>query len=206
MCHGSRENNHEEHRVFEKNRWVRGLDFPSAEKRYLMSTRDIEMQRTIMEGQLKQEQAARSVAGRSAIRVVLSDRSAIDPISYAVLTAANQDDARERMQALVGTTEFQAALDRYRNGIFILFKPMPEWLVDDGVRKIDEHDRSFHVFRDVLKELEIPYVELGEEVKDLQARVAFAKKLISQVGNNASLSTRKQDQILIYLPLVGVKP
>jgi len=143
---------------------------------------DIEMQRMILAAQLEQEQVARCVAGTSATRMVLSDRSAIDPITYAVLTALDEGEARERMRELVGTTEFQAALGRYRDGSFILFKPVPEWLVDDGVRSMDDQEQSVEVFRDVLQQLGIPYVELGEEVKDLQARVAFAKRLISQVG------------------------
>ena len=151
------------------------------------------MQQTIMTAQLEQERVARSVAGRSAVRVVLSDRSAIDPITYAVLTAANEDDGRERMRMLVRTAEFQAALGPYREGIFILFKPVPGWLVDDGVRSIDMQGQSLGVFRGVLKELEIPYVELGEEMKDLQARVAFVKRLVTS-GRDASLSTQEQDQ------------
>lgn len=85
------------------------------------------------------------------------------------------------MRVLADTVEFQAALRRYRDGTFILFKPVPEWLVDDGVRSIDEQGQSIGVFREVLRELEIPYVELGEEIKDLGARVDFAKRLIGQV-------------------------
>ena len=140
------------------------------------------MQRTILKAQLEQEQIARSVAGGSVVRVVLSDRSAIDPVAYAFLTAANEEDARERMRVLVDTPEFQTALHWYREGTFILFKPVPEWLVDDGVRTMDEQAQNIEVFRNILKELGIPYTELGEEMKDLQARVAFAKGLIGTNG------------------------
>jgi len=143
---------------------------------------DIEMQRTIMKAQLEQEQLARSVAGGGAVRMVLSDRSAIDPVAYAVFTAANEGDARERMQVLVDTPEFQTALRWYREGTFILFKPVPEWLVDDGVRSMERQDQTLEVFRDILKELGIPYVELGAEIKDLQARVTFATRLINPNG------------------------
>ena len=69
--------------------------------------------------------------------MVLSDRSAIDPVAYAVLTAANEEDARKRMRVLVETPEFQTALRRYREETFILFKPVPEWVVDDGVRSME---------------------------------------------------------------------
>ena len=146
-----------------------------------MSTRDIGMQRAIMDAQLEREQEARSVAGLGAVRIVLSDRSAIDPVAYAVSTAANEDDARERMRALVETPAFQAALHRYLGETFILFGPVPGWLVDDGVRSMEKQGQTFEVFRNILKELEIPYVELGEEIKDLQARVAFAKRLTNAV-------------------------
>ena len=152
----------------------------------MMSNRDIEMQRTIMKAQLEQEQAARSVADSCAIRMVLSDRSAIDPISYAVQTAANEEDGRERMGVLVDTPEFQTALRQYREGTFVLFNPVQEWLVDDGVRSMDSQGQTA-VFRGILKELEIPYVELGEEIKDLQARVAFVKALIKPNGTNTCL-------------------
>jgi len=138
-----------------------------------------------MRAQLKQEEAARSVAGGSALPMVLSDRSAIDPVAYAVLTAANEGDARERMRVLVETPEFQTALRRYREETFILFKPVPEWFVDDGVRTIEKQSQTLEVFHDILKELGIPYVELGEEIKDLQARVTFAIGLVNPNGTNA---------------------
>ena len=159
--------------------------FPSIRNQYPMSNRDIEMQRTILKAQLEQEQSARSVAGGSAVRIVLSDRSAIDPVAYAVLTAANEEDGRERMRVLVDTPEFQTALRWYREGTFVLFKPVPEWLVDDGVRSMDEKAQTIGVYRNILKGLEISYVELGEEIKDLQARVAFAKGLINANGTSA---------------------
>lgn len=148
------------------------------------------MQRTILKAQLEQELEARSVAGGSVARIVLSDRSAIDPVAYAVLTAANEDEGRERMRTLVDTPEFQAALRWYREGTFVLFRPVPEWLVDDGVRSMDERSQTIEVYRSILRELEIPFVELGEEIKDIQARVAFAKGLINANGaNTCSLET-----------------
>lgn len=166
-----------------------------------MSTRDIEMQQTIMAAQLEQEQVARGVAGKSAVRVMLSDRSAIDPVTYAVLTAANDDDGRERMQVLVGMTEFQIALNRYRDGTFILFKPVPEWVVDDGVRSMEKPEQTLEVFRGVLKVLEIPFVELGEEMKDLQARVAFARRLLSQVvGTRLFLLENRIKTLISFFP------
>ena len=137
------------------------------------------MQRTILMTHLERELEARSVARRSAVPMVLSDRSAVDPVAYAVVTAANEEDAQLRKRVLVDTPEFQSALQWYKEGVFILFKPVPEWLVDDGVRSMDERGQNLDVFRGVLRELEIPFVELGEEIKNLQSRVAFVKGFIS---------------------------
>lgn len=136
------------------------------------------MQRTILKAQLERELEARNVASSSEARIVLSDRSAIDPIAYAILTATNEKDERQRKQYLVDSPEFQTALRWYQEGMFILFKPVPEWLVDDGVRSMDERGQNLDVFRGILRELKIPFVELGEEIKDLQSRVAFAKRLM----------------------------
>lgn len=205
MHYGGSKDGDEKDRIFEKDGRVRGFDIPWAQNKCLVPTSDIEMQRTIMAAQLEQEGVARSVAGSSAARIVLSDRSAIDPIAYAVSTAANEKDARERMRVLVDTVEFQAALGRYRDGTFVLFKPVPEWLVDDGVRSMDKQDQVFEVFRDVLRELDIPYAELGEEVKDLQARVTFAKRLISQVVGMGLFLLKNGIKMLISLSLAGVK-
>ena len=163
---------------------MRESNIPSTRDLYLMSTSDIGMQQAIMKAQLEQERAARTVAGSGTVRVVLSDRSAVDPVAYAVITAANEEDARGRMQVLVGTPEFQAALYRYRQGTFVLFKPVPEWLVDDGVRTMEKQDQTLEVFRSILKELGIPHVELGEEMKDLQERVAFTIGLIGLNGTS----------------------
>ena len=62
---------------------------------------------------------------------------------------------------------FQAALHRYGGETFILFVPAP------GCAVWRSRANPFA--------LEIPYVELGEEIKGLQARVAFAKQLINVV-------------------------
>ena len=126
----------------------------------------------------------------------------MDPVAYAVLTAADGDDARKRMGVLVDTPEFQTALRLYREGTFILFKPVPGWLVDDGVRSVEKQDDALGVFRSILNEVGIPYVELGEEIKDLRARVTFAMKLINQNGTSASL-TRKCSRRNAHIPVSG---
>jgi nicotinamide riboside kinase len=143
------------------------------------------MQRTIQVTQLERELEARSAARRSAVPMILSDRSAIDPLAYAVVTAANEEDARQRKRILINTPGFQTALQYYKEGVFVLFKPVSEWLVDDGVRSMDDRGQNLDVFRGILRELGIPFIELGEEIKDLQSRVAFVKGFLD--GENTFL-------------------
>jgi nicotinamide riboside kinase len=96
----------------------------------------LEMQVAIMEAQLLRENEARVAAAR-AERIVLSDRSAIDAIVYAVLNSANEDDGQRRFQKLVNSPRFQLALTAYRQSVIVLLTPVPEWLVDDGIRSMD---------------------------------------------------------------------
>lgn len=94
----------------------------------------LEMQKAIMEAQLAEEEKKRvtvsptqgALAGR---RVLLSDRSAVDAIVYAILTSQNKTEADERWQILTGSGKFQSALFRYQKAKFWLLTPVPEWLV-----------------------------------------------------------------------------
>ena len=101
--------------------------------------------------------------------------------------ARREKDERERKETLIDMPEFQDALYWYREGMFILLKPVSGWLVDDGVRSMDERGQNPEVFRNLLKELDIPFVELGEEIKNIQARVEFAKRLIMRMVRTACL-------------------
>ena len=102
---------------------------------------------------------------------------------------------------------FQAALHRYRGETCILFGPAPGWIVNDRMRSIEKQGQTFEVFQNILKELEIPYVELGEEIKDLQARVAFARGPTNVVrspfrcraGHNAHVLVSGRDEIVIAI-------
>ena len=55
----------------------------------------------------------------------------------------------------------------------MLLRPVPEWLVDDGVRSLDDQKICLQAFRAILCELGIKFVEMGVEVKGLTERVAF---------------------------------
>ncbi|KAG9310362.1 hypothetical protein JVU11DRAFT_9495 [Chiua virens] len=135
----------------------------------------LEMQSTIMLAQLEREAEVCERAMDTSEALVLSDRSGVDPLVYAVLTAKDEREARQRKSILVEQPAFQNALKRYRKAKFLLLRPVPEWLVDDGVRSLDQHARSFHVYRTVLAELGIPYREIREEMKDLTERVTWVK-------------------------------
>ncbi|KAF4616516.1 hypothetical protein D9613_008906 [Agrocybe pediades] len=140
------------------------------EKGYSRHTIDqVQMQQDIMEAYFAKENELD--ARNHPIR--LFDRSAIDPIVYAILTSKNDEEARERKKFLVETPTFTKALAKYRsnNCIIIMLKTVEEWLVDDGVRSLEKQEDCLKIFRALLKELNISYHELGEESKFLQERV-----------------------------------
>lgn len=139
----------------------------------------IEMQSAIMLAQLEREVEVCERARSTGEALVLSDRSGVDPIVYAVLTAKDERQARQKKSILLEYPTFQSALKRYRKAKFLLLRPVPEWLVDDGVRILEEQARSFYVFRAMLAELGIPYHVMGEEVKDLSERVNWVKGRIT---------------------------
>lgn len=140
----------------------------------------IEMQRAIMLAQIREETQA-STRAQTAERghpLLLCDRSGVDPIVYAVLTAKDKHEARRKKDLLLNEPTFQQTLPRYRNARFLLLNPVPEWRVDDGVRSLEQHERCIVVFREVLTELGIPFSELGEEMKDLGERVEWVKRAV----------------------------
>lgn len=85
--------------------------------------------------------------------VQLCDRSAVDPIVYA---------------------DFKNALPIYRRSTFILLAPVADWLEDDGIRLLEHQARCFEVFRQVLVELGIPFLEIGAQMRLLEERVTIA--------------------------------
>ncbi|KIJ15188.1 hypothetical protein PAXINDRAFT_115204 [Paxillus involutus ATCC 200175] len=136
----------------------------------------IEMQKAIMLAQLERETQACERVGGGNERLILSDRSGIDPIVYAVLTAKDELQAHHKKSLLVGQPTFQSTLHRYRKARFLLLNPVPEWLVDDGVRSLEQHDRCMVVYREILAELGIQYNEMGAEMKELSERVKWVMK------------------------------
>lgn len=147
----------------------------------------MEMQSAIMLAQLEREAEVGERARNTGESLILSDRSGVDPIVYAILTAKDERQARQKKNILVEHPTFQSALKRYRKAKFLLLRPVPEWLVDDGVRSLEQHGRSFYVFRAVLAELGIPYHEIGEEMKDLSERVNWVKGWVTTNSTHPNL-------------------
>ncbi|KAG6373183.1 hypothetical protein JVT61DRAFT_6801 [Boletus reticuloceps] len=143
----------------------------------------IEMQSAIMLAQIEREAEVCERARGTGETLMLSDRSGVDPIVYAVLTANDEHQARLKKNLLVEHPTFQCALKRYRKAKFLLLRPVPEWVVDDGVRSLDQHAHSFHVYRAVLAELGIPYREIGEDMKDLLERTNWIKAWVTSLAH-----------------------
>lgn len=147
----------------------------------------IEMQSAIMLAQLEREAEVCERARNTGKTLILSDRSGIDPIVYAVLTAKDERQARQKKTLLVEHPTFQSALKRYRKAKFLLLRPVPEWLVDDGVRSLEQHARSFHIYLAVLAELGIPYHEIGDDMKDLSERTNWVKAWVMRSSAHPNL-------------------
>ena len=139
----------------------------------------MEMQSAIMLAQLEREAEACERARNTGETLILSDRSGIDPIVYAVLTAKGERQAQQKKNLLIEHPTFQSALERYRKAKFLLLRPVPEWLVDDGIRSLEQHTPSFCVYRAVLAELGISYHEIGEDMKDLAERTNWVKEWVT---------------------------
>ncbi|KAJ7258422.1 AAA domain-containing protein [Mycena haematopus] len=141
----------------------------------------LDMQKAILLAHLEQEQENEDSSAH------LCDRSAVDPIVYAVFTAANPEDAQYRKQLLVNLPEFQRALPRYRDSLFVLLTPVREWVKDDGFRHVGDETEILAIFRNTLSELGIRYREIGSEMGFLPERTAFVLSLAtaphSKLGN-----------------------
>jgi len=133
----------------------------------------LEMQVAIMEAHLEREE---EIDGRTG-QIRLCDRSAVDPIVYAILTSENDEESHKRRQILINSPKFQRALGGYQRSVFVLLTPIPEWLVDDGIRHMDNQLQCLEVFRQTLKDLGICYRELGPDMRSVAERTAVVMGL-----------------------------
>ncbi|KAG6853418.1 hypothetical protein C0991_004586 [Blastosporella zonata] len=125
----------------------------------------LQMQQAILVAHLKQEKEAVDCP------IQICDRSAIDPIVYAVLTSKTIEEANKRRNILVNIPEFRDALKIYRQSTFLLLAPIPDWLIDDGVRLLEQQTQCFEAFQKELRDLGIKFQVMGEETRFREERV-----------------------------------
>ncbi|KIY70983.1 hypothetical protein CYLTODRAFT_346741 [Cylindrobasidium torrendii FP15055 ss-10] len=130
----------------------------------------LKMQEDIMAAQLNHDAESRGV-----YPLQVFDRSSLDPLVYAKLTGVDEADGAKRMEELETDPRLQEELVAYRgnNVTFVLLTPVQGWLVDDGTRHMQDQERTRDIFKETLSRLEIPFVEIGEDEKDSEARVAL---------------------------------
>lgn len=139
------------------------------EKGYSRGTiSSLQMQEDIMEAHLLLEQESMAA---HAVRVC--DRTAIDPIVYAILTSRDEEESRRKQDHLTRSAKFQNALQQYRKSIVVLLKPVAEWLVDDGIRSTENQDKCLQIYKRLLAEMDVSYYEFGREMMFLPERVGF---------------------------------
>ena len=112
-----------------------------------------------------------------AYAVRVCDRTAIDPIVYAIITSSDEEESRRKQNHLTRSANFQKALQQYRKSIVILLKPVAEWMVDDGIRSTENQDECLQIYRRLLAEMDVPYYEFGREIMFLPERVGFVMGL-----------------------------
>ncbi|EKM53817.1 uncharacterized protein PHACADRAFT_211456 [Phanerochaete carnosa HHB-10118-sp] len=138
------------------------------------TTHKVEMQHAIMAAQLNAEERVLTRPRGNGPILLLSDRSAVDPIVYAATSSVDGESKRLR---LIQDPAFQATLAFYRESLFFLLQPVLEWLQDDGIRSLEDPWNYNAHLRTTLTELGIPFVEIGEELKDIAERVEIASEV-----------------------------
>ncbi|KZT10827.1 uncharacterized protein LAESUDRAFT_809721 [Laetiporus sulphureus 93-53] len=132
-----------------------------------------EMQYAIMSAQLRtEEEVIGRMGGSNAVRL-LSDRSAIDPIVYA--STSTVSGALERRQRLLADSSLHAILPFYRDSLFVVLQPVREWMIDDGVRSLEDPWIYLQTLHATLDELKIPYIVIGEDTRDINHRVGLVR-------------------------------
>ncbi|KAF9057078.1 AAA domain-containing protein [Panaeolus papilionaceus] len=149
------------------------------EKGYSRNTIGVlDMQKDIMEGYYTRQRNLEQLGEKYPIH--LYDRSVIDPVVYAMLTAPNDDEANNRKDLLTRTPAFRNAVDKFKQSIMVLMRPVEGWLVDDGIRSVDNQLECINTFESLLEEWEIPYVSMGDEIQSLTRRVAKMEGIIKE--------------------------
>ncbi|KAE8334423.1 hypothetical protein BDV24DRAFT_172565 [Aspergillus arachidicola] len=136
--------------------------------------RALELQELILKAQFEEETKVTTNA------TVVYDRSAADPIVYAV-----KYGSPHTQDMLEQCLEWQVLRDRMRDSPVILCPPHQEWLTNDGVRLMagcwtELADLHF-VFIHVLSTNTILFHVIPEELMELQDRVGFVLGLWNEL-------------------------
>jgi len=104
----------------------------------------------------------------------ISDRAGIDPILYTMKYCPGEDAWKE----LCELEEWKLLATRYReteHSIVILIEPTPEFMKDDGTRKLPTSFQEWLAFNEMYKTFltnqNIPFKTIGPECLELQSRV-----------------------------------
>ncbi|KAJ3811693.1 AAA domain-containing protein [Lentinula lateritia] len=141
----------------------------------------LNMQHAIVKAQVSKDREARQKAAAVGQAVLLSDRSAVDAVVYAALSELKAKSGST--QALISCPDFQEVLPFYRSprSTFVLLRPIKEWMIDDGVRSLEDGEHCHDMFVRILKELNISYIELGEDCRWLEERIATVRRSASYI-------------------------
>ncbi|KAH7016266.1 AAA domain-containing protein [Microdochium trichocladiopsis] len=105
----------------------------------------------------------------------ISDRSAIDPIVY-----ARQYVGPRESEQLMSLEDWQLMCKRMACSLIVVCEADVSWLTQDGVRLMPsttgEWLQTQDLFRQILKEVSLPFVVLPKELTDIADRVAFVVK------------------------------
>ena len=75
----------------------------------------------------------------------------------------------------------------------VVLHPVAEWVVDDGVRSLEDPIKYNEVLLATLRELELSFIEIGGEMRDLQQRVLFVKQALgSTVSDDHKVDTEEK--------------
>ncbi|KAF2804992.1 uncharacterized protein BDZ99DRAFT_511490 [Mytilinidion resinicola] len=125
--------------------------------------RALELQHLILAAQL----AAEEEAGR---KWLISDRSALDPVVYAMLHVGEEAAAR-----MLESKAWQVSRLRMQEARVFVCEAGTPWLVDDGVRLMPENTERWmtvhQTFCKLLREQGIPFTVVKKETADLAKRV-----------------------------------
>lgn len=134
--------------------------------------RCIELQKLILYAQHQREITI------VADKMLISDRSGLDPVVYASMFAKDQIKSFEDLQT---GTEWEELKVRMRQAVVVVCEPVQEWLFDDGIRlmptSMEEWTSLHDEFRKLLHENEISYTILPSALMNLAGRVDFVLSL-----------------------------